>query len=144
MPIREDLMDQNTPRDEATGAQPPADAGTNDASAWNQAPPQDQSQAAAGGGQVAAGGGQEAAGGGQEAAAEYAAWSADATYQQQQQQAAAQQADTQAYAAPEPQSATYSDPAAAAAQHMVRSPIPLLSASAKCFLLHSHILKSST
>jgi hypothetical protein len=95
-------MDQNTPRDEATGAQPPADAGTNDASAWNQAPPQDQSQAAAGGGQ--------------EAAAEYAAWSADATYQQQQQQAAAQQADTQAYAAPEPQSATYSDPAAAAGQ----------------------------
>ena len=105
-------MDQNTPRDEATGAQPPADAGGADTGAWNQVPSQDPSQ--------------PAAGGGQEAAAEYAAWSADASYQQQaaqqqaaQQQAAQQQAaqqaqpsDTQAYAAPEPQSATYSDPAA--------------------------------
>ena len=95
-------MDQNTPRDEATGAQPPADAGGADTGAWNQVPSQDPSQ--------------PAAGGGQEAAAEYAAWSADASYQQQaaQQQAAqqAQPSDTQAYAAPEPQSATYSDPAA--------------------------------
>jgi hypothetical protein len=77
-------MDQNTPRDDVTGAQPPADA--------NQQPVYDQSQAAQSGGP--------------DAAAEYAAWSADAAYQQQ------QQADTQAYAAPEPQSATYSDQAA--------------------------------
>ena len=84
-------MDQNTPRDEVTGAQPPADAGGADASAWNQAPAPDQSQ--------------PAAGGSQDAAAEYAAWSADSSYQQQ----PAQQADTQAYAAPQPQSATYSD-----------------------------------
>ncbi len=88
-------MDQNNPRDEVTGAQPPADAGGADTSAWNQAPGQDQSQ--------------PAAGGGQEAAAEYAAWSADASYQQQP-APPAQQADTQAYAAPPPQSATYSDP----------------------------------
>ncbi len=46
--------------------------------------------------------------GGQEAAAEYAAWSADSAYQQQ--------VDTQAYAAPEPQSATYNEPAAPAAE----------------------------
>jgi hypothetical protein len=82
-------MDQNTPREDAAGAQPPADAG--------QAVP-DQSQGAAAGGQ--------------EAAAEYAAWSADATYQQQAQQAA----DTQAYAAPQPQSATYADPGAPPAE----------------------------
>jgi hypothetical protein len=98
-------MDQNTPRDEATGAQPPADAGGADAGAWNQAPSQDPSQ--------------PAAGGGQDVAAEYAAWSADTSYQQQQpaepQQPGQPQAptpapsDTQAYAAPEPQSATYSD-----------------------------------
>ena len=84
-------MDPNTPRDEATGSQPNAGSGSGDTSAWNQAPPQDQTP--------------QAAGGGQEAAAEYAAWSADATYQQQ----PANPADTQAYAAPEPQSATYSD-----------------------------------
>ena len=85
-------MDQNTPRDETTGAQPDAGSGSGDTSAWNQAPPQDQSA--------------QAPGGNQEAAAEYAAWSADATYQQQ-------PADTQAYAAPEPQSATYSEQPAA-------------------------------
>ena len=84
-------MDQNTPRDEATGAQPNAGSGSGDTAAWNQAPPQDQSG--------------QAVGGNQEAAAEYAAWSADATYQQQ----PVNPADTQAYAAPEPQSATYSD-----------------------------------
>ena len=83
-------MDQNTPRDEATGAQPPVDAGSSDASAWNQAPAPDQSQ--------------PAAGGNQEAAAEYAAWSADTSYQQQAPQPA-QQADTQAYAAPPQQQA---------------------------------------
>ncbi len=90
-------MDQNTPRDESTGAQPPAEPGGADASAWNQAPAPDQSQ--------------PAASGSQDAAAEYAAWSADASYQQQQaqQQAQAQPSDTQAYAAPEPQTATYSD-----------------------------------
>jgi hypothetical protein len=78
-------MDQNTPRDEATGAQPPAPAGGADTTAWNQAPPSDQSQAAPSGSQ--------------DAAAEYAAWSADASYQQQQQQMppAAPPADTGAY-----------------------------------------------
>jgi hypothetical protein len=85
-------MDQNTPRDEATGAA----SGSGDTSAWNQAPPPDQSQQA----------------GGQDAQAEYAAWSADASYQQAAGQPAANPADTQAYAAPEPQSATYSDPQA--------------------------------
>ena len=91
-------MDQNTPRDESTGAQPPAEPGGADASAWNQAPAPDQSQ--------------PAASGSQDAAAEYAAWAADASYQQQAQQPAqAQPSDTQAYAAPEPQTATYSDQA---------------------------------
>jgi hypothetical protein len=108
-------MDQNIPRDDASGAQPPADPGSGDAGAWNQAPGQDQSQAAPGSGQ--------------EAAAEHAAWSADASYQQQQAAQAQQQqppqqqaqqpqaapADTQAYAAPEPQSATYSEQPAPAA-----------------------------
>jgi len=83
-------MDQNNPRDEATGAYQPGEPGGADA-AWNQAPPQDQSQSAAGGSS--------------DAAAEYAAWSADASYQQQ----PAQPPDTGAYAAPPPQSATYSD-----------------------------------
>jgi hypothetical protein len=97
-------MDQNTPRDEATGAQPNAGSGSGDTSAWNQAPPQDQSA--------------QAPGGNQEAAAEYAAWSADATYQQQ-------PADTQAYAAPEPQSATYSEqPAAQQPQQGYQQPQP--------------------
>ncbi len=99
-------MDQNIPRDDAAGAQPPADPGSGDAAAWNQAPAQDQPQAAAGGNQ--------------EVTAEQAAWSADAAYQQQQQpqQAApppAQPVDTQAYTAPEPQSATYSEQPAPAA-----------------------------
>jgi hypothetical protein len=83
-------MDQNNPRDEVTGAQPPAGSGSGDTSAWNQAPSQDPSQ--------------QVGGGSQDAAAEYAAWSADASYQP-----AANPADTGAYAAPEPQSATYSD-----------------------------------
>ncbi len=94
-------MDQNTPRDEATGAQPPAEPGSADASAWNQAPAQDPSQPAASGG---------------DAATEYAAWSADASYQQQQAAPPAQPSDTQAYAAPQPQSATYSDQPGAAQQ----------------------------
>lgn len=87
-------MDQNTSRDDASGTQPPSDA--------NQRPAQDQSHGAPGGGP--------------DAAAEYAAWSADAAYQQQ------QQADTQAYAAPEPQSATYSDPAPQAADQGYTQP----------------------
>lgn len=99
-------MDQNTPRDDAAGAQPPAEPGGGDPSAWNQTNP------AATPGQPPA----APAGGNQEAAAEYAAWSADATYQQQAQQQAAQASDTQAYAAPEPQSATYSEPAAPTAE----------------------------
>ena len=94
-------MDQNTPREDAAGAQPPTDAG--------QAVP-DQSQ--------------DAARGDQEAAAEYAAWSADSTYQQQAQQAP----DTQAYAAPEPQSATYSESAGPARR--IRRPMPSSSLSA--------------
>jgi hypothetical protein len=85
-------MDQNTPRDDAAGAQPPADA--------NQQPAQDYSQGASGGGQ--------------DSAAEYAAWSADAAYQQQ--------ADTQAYAAPQPQSATYSDPGQPTADQQYAQP----------------------
>jgi hypothetical protein len=91
-------MDQNNSRDEATGAQPPAESGNGDAAAWNQAPQQGQPQ--------------PAAGAGQEAAAEHAAWSADASYQQQA-VPPAQPSDTQAYAAPEPQSATYSEQPAA-------------------------------
>ena len=86
-------MDQNNPRDEATGA-----SSSGDTSAWNQAPPQDQSQ--------------QPPAGGEDAQAEYAAWSADASYQQAAGQPAANPADTGAYAAPEPQSATYADPAA--------------------------------
>ncbi len=76
-------MDQNNPPNDASGAQPPA-SGSGDTSAWNQTPGQDQSQ--------------PAAGGSQDAAAEYAAWSADSSYQQ-----AANPADTQAYAAPDAQ-----------------------------------------
>jgi hypothetical protein len=135
-------MDQNIPRDEVTGAQPPAEPGSGSTPGWNQAPPQDQSQAAPGSDQ--------------EAAAEYAAWSADATYQQQQQAAAqpsdtqayaaaqpsdtqayaaaqpsdtqayaaAQPSDTQAYAAPEPQSATYSEQPAAGQQQYAQQQQP--------------------
>ena len=60
-------MDQNTPRDDATGAQPQGEPGS-DAAAWNQAPAQNQPQ--------------PPGSGSQDAAAEYAAWSADASYQQ--------------------------------------------------------------
>jgi hypothetical protein len=91
-------MDQNYPRDEATGAPQPGDPGGSDA-AWNQAPPHDPSPSAAGGSS--------------DAAAEYAAWSADTSYQQQPVAPPPPPADTGAYAAPPPQSATYSDPAQA-------------------------------
>ena len=97
-------MDQNNPPNDASGTQPGAGSGSGDTSAWNQAPPQDAAQ--------------PAGGGNQDAAAEYAAWSADASYKQQ----ATDAADTQAYAAPEPQAATYSDPAAAQQQYQQPQP----------------------
>jgi hypothetical protein len=93
-------MDQNYPREDAAGAQLPTDPGGGETSAWNQAPGQEQPKA-----------------GSPDAAGEYAAWSADTSYQQQPQQPAPPPAaDTQAYAAPQPQSATYSDQPAAEAQ----------------------------
>jgi uncharacterized membrane protein (DUF2068 family) len=105
-------MDQNIPRDDVSGAQPPAQPGAADTSAWNQAPAPEGSQPA---------------GSNQEAAAEYAAWSADASYQQQQQQQqqpapSAQPSDTQAYAAPEAQGAAYGDPAAQGYQQGYQQP----------------------
>ena len=72
-------MDQNNPPNDASGAQPGAGSGSGDTSAWNQTPAQDQAL--------------PAAEGSQDAAAEYAAWSADSSYQQ-----TATPADTQAYA----------------------------------------------
>ncbi len=96
-------MDQYNPREDATGAQPPADSGGGETAAWNQAPGQDQPQGAAAGSPDAAG--------------EYAAWSADTSYQQQPPQpVSAAVSDTQAYTAPQPQSATYSEQPAADAQ----------------------------
>jgi hypothetical protein len=86
-------MDQYTPRDDADTAPPPEPGGA-DAPAWDQhdqAAGQDQSQASAGTGQ--------------DAAAQYAAWSADTALQQQGQGLPA----PPAYAAPEPQSATYGE-----------------------------------
>jgi hypothetical protein len=93
-------MDQNTPRDDTPGAQPPADAGGTDASAWNQAPGPGQPSAADGSGQGAS--------------AEQAAWSADTTYQQQQQAQPAPAQDAQQQYA-QPQQAY--DPAAYAQQY---------------------------
>jgi hypothetical protein len=96
-------MDQYNPREDATGAQLPADSGGGETAAWNQAPGQDQPQGAAAGSPDAAG--------------EYAAWSADTSYQPQPQQPASPAvSDTQAYAAPQPQSATYSEQPSADAQ----------------------------
>jgi hypothetical protein len=97
-------MDQNNPREDASGAQLPADPGGGETSAWNQVPGQEQSQ--------------RAAPGNPEAAGDYAAWSPDTSYQQQPQPPAAPPlSDTQAYAAPQPQSATYSEQPADAQQY---------------------------
>ena len=87
-------MDQNTSRDDASGAHPEGEpvSGGGEGPAWSQPDQSAQDQ-----------GYQAGAGGPDQAAAEYAAWSADASYQQQQ----AGQAESSAYAAPEPQSATY-------------------------------------
>ncbi len=92
-------MDQNAARDDATSAQPPGNGGSSQASGWNQPEQAAQDPAQAG---------LTAGDAGQEAVAEYAAWSADAGYQQQ---APAQQT----FSAPQPQSATYTDPSLTAA-----------------------------
>ncbi len=84
-------MDQNIPRDDASGAQPPADSG-GETTAWNQAPGQDQSA--------------PVAGSGQQPPVDQAAWSPAQP---------ANPADTQPYTAPQPQSATYSGQPAPAA-----------------------------
>jgi hypothetical protein len=95
-------MDQYTPRDDASGSYPPQEPVGGEASPWSQPEQAETTEASPAAGAA-----------NPEAAAEYAVWSSDATYQQQAQSYAAQ---PEAYAAPEPQAATYSDPQAYAQQ----------------------------
>ena len=99
-------MDENTPQGEgASGQVPPIDSGTGQSPPWAQQPQAAGDQAPAA--DQAAAGPQ-----GQEAAAEYAAWSTDASYQNPDPsgQPAAQAPDAStAFAAPEPQAVTYQE-----------------------------------
>jgi hypothetical protein len=93
-------MDQYTPRDDANGSYSPQEPVSGESSPWGQ-PEQAGAETTPDAGAASP-----------DAAAEYAAWSSDATYQQQAQSYAAQ---PEAYAA-EPQAATYSDPQSYAQQ----------------------------
>jgi hypothetical protein len=99
-------MDENTPQAEGVSGQvPPVDSGTGQAPPWDQQPPAAGDQAPVA--DQAAAGAQ-----GQEAAAEYAAWSSDATYQNPDPSGhpAAQAPDAStAFVAPEPQAVTYQE-----------------------------------
>jgi hypothetical protein len=95
-------MDQYTPRDDASGSYPPQEPVGGEASPWGQPDQAEATEASPAAGAASP-----------DAAAEYAAWSSDATYQQQAQSYATQ---PEAYAAPDPQAATYTDPQAYAQQ----------------------------
>jgi hypothetical protein len=99
-------MDENTPQGEGTSGQvPPIDPASGQGQPWDQQPPAANEDAPVAD-QAAA------AAPGQEAAAEYAAWSTDASYQNPDPsgQPAAQAPDAStAFVAPEPQAVTYQE-----------------------------------